>query len=101
MSEVAPTQWPDKNPSDVADYSADFTEFLESAELITTKVVTPPAGITVDRSSISTDSKKIIVWLSGGMDDNSYEISVEITTNSSPDARTFKRYWAIRVVEKL
>lgn len=100
MSEAAPTQWPDKNPTDVLDYAADFDEFLEAAELITTKVVTPPAGITLDSDAIDSTSKKIVLFLSGGVDGDTYEFEVEVTTdNVTP--RTIKRRWTIRVVEVL
>jgi len=98
--EAPPTQWPDKNPADVLDFTADFTDFLEAAELITSRTVTVPGGITKDSDSITSDSKKITVWLSSGTSGNSYEVSVSVGTNSSP-ARTVKRYWSIRVVEKL
>tara|TARA_Y100000310_G_scaffold324866_1_gene387325 strand:- start:14413 stop:14682 length:270 start_codon:yes stop_codon:yes gene_type:complete len=70
--------WPDKDPDDVLDYSIDWEAALNGDVLTTSNWSISPSGLTVDASSINGD--KTIVWLSGGDEGVSYNVTNSITT---------------------
>jgi hypothetical protein len=85
-----------KDPDSVLDYGIDWgTEFLDSADTISTSTWTVDSGITVDSTSNDTTTTKI--WLSGGTADEEYTATNKIVT---ADGRTAERSILILVVEK-
>ena len=69
-----------KDPDAVLDYSFDWSQWLESGEIIESHAVTVPAGITKDSDTES--SGKVTVWLSGGAVGKTYPVICRITTDS-------------------
>ncbi len=67
-----------KDPDAVLDYTLDWSRELVGGDTIIAAVFTPDTGITIDSDSF-TDSTTT-VWLSGGEDGTTYEVSVHITT---------------------
>ena len=90
----------DKDPSAVLDYLFDFAaltngngsnDYLGVGETILTKTIVADAGITVDSSAIVNTSTGVQVWLSGGTDGATYNVTCRITTSGSrTDDRTLK-----------
>ena len=90
----------DKDPSAVLDYLFDFaaltngngsSDYLDAGETILTKTIVADAGITVDSSAIVNTSTGVQVWLSGGTDGVTYNVTCRITTSGSrTDDRTLK-----------
>lgn len=71
-----------KQPSDVLDYTLDFSQWLAPSDTIAAITVTADPGITLSQSSFTNTT--ITVWLAGGTDGASYKIQVLATTASSP-----------------
>lgn len=69
--------WPDKDPSDVLDYSMDWSAVL-GADTIATSTWTVPDGLTVGITSHNDTTSTI--WLSGGTANTGYTIANLITT---------------------
>ncbi len=95
-----------KDPSAVLDYKFDWaaltngsgdSDWLASAETISSKTVTATSGITVDSSSLSDSNTSVTVWLSGGTDGENYTVACEIVTSA---ARTDERSITIRVRQR-
>ena len=95
-----------KDPDAVLDYKFDWkaltnasgnSDWLETAETITTATITSSAGITVDSDSITDTNTSVTVWLSGGADGSSYTIACKIVTSL---ARTDERTITIQVEER-
>ena len=86
-----------KDPAATLDYSVDWTEFLETGEIIADSEWTVPTGLTLVTDS-HTDTKGII-WLSGGTLGKSYEVVNRITTDNTP-ARIDERTIVILMVNK-
>lgn len=68
----------EKQPDDLLDYPIDAAEWLASGDEVQSITVEADDGITVDSSSHTTDLA--VVWLKGGEDGKTYDVSVEITT---------------------
>lgn len=91
-----------KDPGERLDYTIDFGAVLASAETIsgTPTWSRAPTGITIGTSSyaptVSSDGKRVTVWLESGTAGAEYTITVEIVTNNSP-ARTFQRSFKVMV----
>lgn len=87
-----------KDPQAVLDYKFDWkaltngsgkSDWLEDAETIASFEVTPDDGITVDSSSLTDSNTSVTVWLSGGTDEQAYEVTCAITTSAGrTDERT-------------
>lgn len=95
-----------KDPDAVLDYVFDFaaatngtgsTNYLESGETISTAIIAPDAGITVDSSSITDSNTSVTVWLSGGTIDSEYDVTCRINTSAN---RTDDRTITISVKQK-
>lgn len=96
-----------KDPDAVLDYLIDFaqlrngrglTDYLQAGETISTAVVTSSSvDITIDSSSRTDTNSSVTIWLSGGVLNFSYDITVRITTS---DARTDDRTITIRIRQK-
>jgi hypothetical protein len=94
-----------KDPSAKLDYTIDFGGWLEETETITG---TPtwsraPTGITISGGSyaptVSSDGKRVTVWLEGGSAGVTYTITVEITTSNNP-ARIDQRSFRVQVEDR-
>ena len=95
-----------KDPNAVLDYVFDWaastngtgsSDWLATAETISTKTITSTTGITVDSSSITDSNTSVTVWLSGGTAGVNYEIACKIVTSAS---RTDERTITIMVRER-
>lgn len=82
-----------KDPDDVLDYKFDFkavtngtdgakTDWLGSAETISTAVITVDSGLTKDSDSITDTNTSVTVWLSGGTIGTTYNVLCHITTSA-------------------
>ena len=95
-----------KDPNAVLDYVFDWaastngtgsSDWLATAETISTKTITSTTGITVDSSSITDSNTSVTVWLSGGTAGADYDIACKIVTSAS---RTDERTITIMVRER-
>ena len=70
-----------KDPDDVLSYSWDFSDFLATAETIST-IAFPdfPAGLTLDSSSNTSTVATAVI--SGGTAGTSYDVTCRITTSA-------------------
>lgn len=68
---------PIKDPDAVLDYGLDWTAWLDG-DTISTSTWTVPEGITKD--SDTKDTTTTTIWLSGGTDGSSYELTNHIVT---------------------
>lgn len=75
-----------KDPSDVLDYTFDWTNVLATGETISSYTVTPDTGLTKDSDSQA--SGVITYWLSGGTADSLYNVVCKIVTSAG---RTVER----------
>lgn len=81
----------DKDPSAILDYTVDWSNWLDTAETITSSTWTADTGLTIVSSSRT--SNKSTVFLSGGTGGENYLVSNTIVTSASPtrtDRRTIK-----------
>jgi hypothetical protein len=77
---AVPKRWKQKDPSDVADYWFDWTDFLADDETITDQdVVVPPVLTSL---AVSHTDKTVRVRLSGGLANIDYVITCLITTDT-------------------
>jgi hypothetical protein len=79
-----------KDPNATLDYGFDWSQWLDTGEVITDFIITNGSGIT-NVYDMSTTSGSVIVWLSGGTTGLRYPIACKITTSASRiDERTIK-----------
>lgn len=78
-----------KTPDGVLDYKFAWaaltanlgsSDWLESGDTITEATVTVPAGLTKDSQVLDDNDTSVVVWLSGGTLNESYEVRCHITT---------------------
>jgi hypothetical protein len=81
-----------KDPSDVLDYTFDWTDFLATGETISSYTVTPDTGLTKDSDSQA--SGVITYWVSGGTADSLYNVVCKIVTSAG---RTVERTATFKV----
>lgn len=68
-----------KGPSSVLEYIFDWTDWLQTGDLISAHTITVAEGITKDSSS---ENQGIVtVWLSGGASGSTYPMSCQIETS--------------------
>lgn len=81
-------RWETKDPSDVLDFSLDWTDLLDTNDTVsaTPAVWTLPSGITKD--SQSQTSTVTTLWISGGTSGTDYTVACQIVTTGS---RTLNR----------
>ena len=81
----------DKDPDAVLDYSIDWTNWLETADALSTSAWVAETGLTVDASPAPSILGGVTtVWLSGGSAGQKYEVTNSIvTTGGRADDRTF------------
>lgn len=81
-----------KDPSEVVDYTLDFTDELDAiSATISTATWAATAGITIDSSAVLSGNKKAQVVLSGGTAGVEYVVTCTIVTTGSSPVRTIKR----------
>ena len=94
-----------KDPGAVLDYKFDWkalangsglSNWLGSAEVISSHTVTVDGGITKDSDSITDTSTSVTVWLSGGAAGQSYKATCRIVTSQG---RTDERTIIIKVMD--
>jgi hypothetical protein len=79
--------WTAKDPSELLDYTFNFSADMASTETITLSVVAASDGVTVE--SKSDGDKTVTVFLSGGTINRTSKVDCTVTTNATP-ARTIK-----------
>jgi len=85
-----------KQPTERLDYDIDFTEWLPNGDAIITTVATcTPAGLTIAITDATTAIPKL--WVSYGIDNKSYVISVTCETNQG---RTKEVNFKIKVKDR-
>ena len=84
---ISPTSYT-KQPSEIDNINIDFTKLLSTSEEIQTKtiVIKDSGGIDVTNtmlsgSSINSDKKSITLGLKAGTDNNTYTLTIKVTTN--------------------
>ncbi len=85
----------DKDPDEILDFTIDWSDWLPSGDTISTSAWNVPAGIT--EVSKSSDTTKVWIFLSGGIDGDEYKLTNTITTAGS---RTAQRTIQIKVAER-
>ena len=86
-----------KDPDAILDYKFDWSNWLESGEIIASHTMTVDTGIT--KVSSSNDDDSVTVWLSGGTAGGRYNVTCRITTDTLP-ARVEDRTMRILVVQR-
>lgn len=95
-----------KDPNAVLDYKFDWkaltngsgaSNWLASAETISTHTVTAEAGMTVDSSAQTDTNTSVTVWLSGGVAGRDYRVTCHIVTSAG---RADDRSIVVRVEER-
>ena len=84
-----------KDSDAVLDYVFDWSDWLESAETISSHVITVDTGLTKDSDSES--SGLVTIWLSGGTAGTDYTVACKIVTSLS---RTDERSVLIQCMER-
>lgn len=75
-----------KSPDERKRYTVDYTDWLDTSEIVSLgqyvvrQSTTPP--LVVDAQSILTGNKKISFYVSGGKDQETYDVEVKITTST-------------------
>jgi hypothetical protein len=88
------------DPSDVLDYSYDFTAWLGNGEAITAQTVTcSDAGITLNPSAhtVTQAAGVVTVWVTGGVPGTRYDLVCHITTDTG---RQTDRTMRLQVVQR-
>ena len=86
---------PNKDPDSVIDYGVDWSAWLASGETILTSSWIVPAGLTLDSESNTTTATA--VFLSAGIEGESYTLTNRITTSAG---RTEDRSMIILCAQK-
>ena len=72
-----------KTPAERKRYTVDYTDWLDTSETVTAVNYTiTPSGMVVDAQAILTGNKKISFYVSGGNNEETYNIDVKATTSS-------------------
>lgn len=86
----------EKQPADVKDYDIDYTPWLVETDTIQSVVVTTDIN-TLNIDSVFNTPKRVKVWLSGGLADTVYKVTVTITTE---DGRVLQHEFVIKVRDR-
>jgi hypothetical protein len=79
-----------KDPNATLDYGFNWSEWLQTDEIISDYTITTSSGI-INTRDYSTTAGSVIVWLSSGCPGERYNIACLITTSGSRiDERTIK-----------
>jgi len=91
-----------KDPSELLDYSVDFTELCvdtddnENGEVIQSSVWTPDSPDLVVLQTVEA-GKVSSAFFSGGIDGASYDVNVHVTTDEAGTARQHERTYRLIV----
>lgn len=93
MSQATPPPRHNKAPASTKDYGWDWSNWLVS-DTIAQSTWTADPGLTIGTAAYASTftSTKSTVWLSGGVAGQSYKVTNQITTSSTParkDERSF------------
>lgn len=89
-----------KQPADQLDYDVDFSKWLPSGDTVTSAIASAStidgdtAPLVVD--SVSVTDTVVKAWISGGLDGNTYKVTVTATTAAG---RVKEEEFKIRVKE--
>ena len=73
-----------KQPLEVLNLEMDFTNLLDTGEVISSPTVTTtPTGLTISGVTIDSTAKKVEMVASGGTDGVTYRFDILVTTNAS------------------
>ena len=86
-----------KDKDAILDYQFDWTDWLDT-DTITASTWIVPTGITNEGESFSADST--LIWLSGGVTGETYEVVNRITTTGTSRPRIDDRTLTVGIVEK-
>lgn len=75
------------------------SDWLESGETIVSFVLTSTSGLDISGSLLTDNNTSVTFWASGGELYKEYDVTCQITTNSSPFPRTDSRKMKIKIVE--
>jgi len=100
----------EKRVSSVLDYKFDWagssnshpsgtSDWLESGEKIISFSLISASGLNISGSLLTDNNTSVTFWASGGEIYKEYDVTCEITTNSSPVARIDSRKMKIKIVE--
>ena len=84
-----------KDPDAVLDFAFDWSSWLASGEIISSRTVTVETGITKDSDAES--SGVVTIWLSGGTAGTTYSVACKIVTSAS---RTDERTMLVKVINR-
>jgi len=84
-----------KDADERLDYLLDFTDLLQSGEVIASHTVIASDAAVLHSSVLGT--KAVTVWLHAGTPGQSYTVTVRVTTNSAPTARIFERSFGLGI----
>ena len=86
----------EKQPADVKDYDIDYSAWLTAGDVISTAtVVVDSPELKVD--SFFTNSTKVKIWLSGGVTNQRYKLTVTVDTD---DGRRLQHEFVIKVKDR-
>lgn len=88
--------WDAKDPNDVDSFQIDWSERLTSETISTSAWTIDPADGTtpLTQNSASNTTTRTTIWLSGGDEDETYELTNRITTTAG---RTFDQTVKLKV----
>jgi len=96
MSDYYDTNYIDKDPDAVLDYSWDWTLWLaDISDSIASHSIIIPVGLTCDSSSVVGDF--VVAWISGGTLATSYQVVCRVVTTGG---RTDDRSIYVKIVGK-
>lgn len=86
----------EKQPADVKDYDIDYSAWLTVGDgIASATVVVDAPELTVD--SFFTNSTKVKIWLSGGVTNQKYKLTVTVNTD---DGRRLQHEFVIKVKDR-
>lgn len=68
-----------KDPNALKDYLFNWSRWLGEDEISTYDIVVP-AELSLEDDSLSDDKKSVLIWLSGGQENKTYEVTCSIVT---------------------
>ena len=87
----------DKRAAVVKDWTLDYSDWLDTGETIADATAVPASGLTVQATNIVNTSTGVQIWVSGGTAGESYEITITVTTDSSPIARVDEKILVVDI----
>jgi hypothetical protein len=88
-----------KDPDAEKDYRFKWADWLASGETIASAVITVESGLTLEATSIEDSSTSVLGWFSGGTAGEKYQVTCQITTDSTP-ARIEQKSVYVEVAEQ-